>query len=637
MDIIKNGYSCSNIVSEQTSIAIFAAKELQKYLFRISGCQLTICTDKDSKKASIFVGSTKWCKDELRCDANFEELKYDGFCIKSIDNGLILTSNAGRGVLFSVYALLEHIGCRWFYPGENGEYIPTLKDIFLDRLDLLENPAFEIRSFAEGSHKAPLEVWGIEMQELIDWCGKMRINSIFNHADPLKDVDEFESIKHQIKKRGMIYEFGGHGVHNLIDRNQFEQKPYLFREVNGERRKDGNFCSSSEEAMNIVISGAEGIMERNPEIDILHLFFEDVFNGSWCECEKCKNIHSSQQQMNVINRIGMGLKEKFPGVMFSMILYHDTLNDIKKITSNPESNVLGYYAPRERCYSHSIGDISCKKNSEYHNCLADTVAKFRDNTYVFEYYDDMILFRKMKINIPEIIVKDLKEYKNAGVNKITSLMFGRYSWWAYEFNMFVYAKAVWEVDYDYQKGLTDFCKRLFPGIEKEMIEYYIMLEQASKGILSFCEYDFVLDLRDIPPQALDFYLNHMEQINKSINVLYECSSMLQGLIEKSKGEQKIKLMREKFIVEVSARDANATYYQMLGRYKYAKGGCEEKENMKIDLEKAISFLNEIKEMMETIPYSVKGNAGGKSLFIEHLCNDMVKFLKRLEEDPDIGF
>src|SRR5690606_23881218 len=163
-------------------------------------------------------GSPHWLKSKIQWDASLNarvnELKYDGFLIQSVrPNELLLTSLTERGLLYAVYSLLELAGCRWFYPGRDGEHIPNFTDLQFEELDLLENPDYEIRSFTDGSHKNPSNVWYIEMMETIDWCCKNKFNSVFIHDDPFRELDGIGVLKHEIKKRGMLFELGGHGIH----------------------------------------------------------------------------------------------------------------------------------------------------------------------------------------------------------------------------------------------------------------------------------------------------------------------------------------------------------------------------------------------------------------------------------------
>jgi len=341
ISIVENGLPKACIVAQETAAAKFAGGEFQKYIKLISGCELPICGEAVAGKTSVWIGTAAWTDERFPGVSGKDELKYDGFYIRTISGGVVLTSNMERGLLFAVYELLRRIGCRWFFPGGNGEFLPALKDIRVDETDLLENPDFEVRGFTEGTNKEPADVWLGEMLETVDWCAKNKINSVFVHDYPFRQVEGLGQVMAEVKKRGMIFEFGGHGIHTCVDRNLFEEKPYLFRIKNGERRKDGNFCASSDEAVKMLIDGAVSILDRMPGLDVLQLFFDDSYGGSWCECDKCRDIPPAQQQMISINRIAGELGRKSSGVKTCMTLYHDTVY-AENINTVPESNCSGF-------------------------------------------------------------------------------------------------------------------------------------------------------------------------------------------------------------------------------------------------------------------------------------------------------
>lgn len=238
----------------------------------------------------------------------------------------------------------------------------------------------------------------------------------------------------------------------------------------------------------------------------------------------------------------------------------------------------------------------------------------------------------MKMNIPGVIKDDLAAYKKAGVNKITMLSFLRYSWWAYAFNMFVYARIAWTVNYDHVKGLDEFCVKLYPQSYKTMGEYYFLLEKSSIGILSFCEYkEYLSDLRDIPPQSPAFYYKHIEQIKESIDILKKCAQLLQVVIETNIGREKELLADEMQILNITLKEAEALYFQMLGRYMYYVDRNSDIGIFKTYMDKAINCKIDIKRFIETVSDDLKGCCGTDP-FVKHLCDDQIDFLKRLKEE-----
>ncbi|GGD62888.1 DUF4838 domain-containing protein [Paenibacillus nasutitermitis] len=622
-----------NIVCDDKAISLFAAEELQKYIAKATNGTLPICGAPVENRPSIFIGGLEWCKRQANSNCiDADQLEYDGYCIVGVHGNLILTSREDRGILFAVYALLEHIGCKWFFPGPKGEFIPSLEEIVIDpTICQIVNPDFEIRSFMDASHKNPSELWSAEMVELIDWCSKSKLNSITVHHEPHKELEGLDRIKSEIKKRSLLYEFGGHGTQWFVDRELFESKPYLFREKDGVRRKDGNFCGSSDEAIALILKGVENVLATNDGIDILHLWFDDVYDGSWCECSSCRHMSIPDQIMNVINKIYAEISVKYPAIKGDMVLYHDTL-DAKEITIAPHPKVVGYIAPRERCYAHSIDDSSCELNRKYYSKTSNAVEVFGHQVYVVEYYTDMILYSKMKMHFPQVIARDLAEYKKTGVNKITTLGFLRYSWWAYDFNLFVYANSSWDVNYDYRKGLNAFCEQIYPASSGIMLEYYRLLEQASAGILAFCGYKDVLhDIRNIPPQSPEFQKQHIEKIKMSLNMLESCVCLLGEALVISAGKEKNMIQDEIQILYITQKETEATYHQMMGRYLQAFEENADKSLIETYMDKAIEARMEIRRYIESVSDDLKGSSGHE-LFADHLCSDMIDFVDSLKKE-----
>ena len=114
-------YSIYKITSNPT--VDFAAEELKKYMRMM----MPECGE-------IFIKYAPDAKDGLRLGlmADFgldtseaEDLFLDDILHIDTDgeNGIIAGSNP-RSVLLAVYRYLRENGCRWFFPGVDGEYIP---------------------------------------------------------------------------------------------------------------------------------------------------------------------------------------------------------------------------------------------------------------------------------------------------------------------------------------------------------------------------------------------------------------------------------------------------------------------------------------------------------------------------------
>ena len=84
----------------------FAAEELQRYLEKITGEKVSLGNQAPESAVTLCVGTG------LEEQATLGE---EGYTLRSIEDGLSLTSGGPRGTLYAVYDFLERLGCRWYY------------------------------------------------------------------------------------------------------------------------------------------------------------------------------------------------------------------------------------------------------------------------------------------------------------------------------------------------------------------------------------------------------------------------------------------------------------------------------------------------------------------------------------------
>ena len=164
-----------------------------------------------------------------------------------------------------------------------------------------------------------------------------------------------------IRKRGMLWDFGGHAARLFVDRACFDTHPEMFRTKKGERRSDGNFCPSDPNAIQMLCDGIKGCMKKDYPIGLMSVYFDDVVEGSWCDCPKCQKLSPAEQAYHSSNMVAKAVEAEFPDKKTSFLLYHDTV-EMDTPQELPSLNLIGQYAPRERCYAHAINDPTCENN-----------------------------------------------------------------------------------------------------------------------------------------------------------------------------------------------------------------------------------------------------------------------------------
>ncbi|MBQ3594490.1 MAG: hypothetical protein II981_03665, partial [Bacteroidales bacterium] len=144
-EIVKNGKSDYTIVISPCAndCEKFAAEELQNYIQKATGAKLAIQTENESVKLGgkyISVGET-----ELARSLDTQNLNLDGFCLKTQGETLLIKGERDRGTLYGAYDFLEKFLCVRFVTPEY-EYVPKTEKLPLCELDIIEIPAFELRS-----------------------------------------------------------------------------------------------------------------------------------------------------------------------------------------------------------------------------------------------------------------------------------------------------------------------------------------------------------------------------------------------------------------------------------------------------------------------------------------------------------
>jgi Domain of unknown function (DUF4838) len=320
-----------------------------------------------------------------------------------------------RGLLFGVYRTLEGFGFRWPWPG--AEYGRELGATGIERTNAFiaswskgpveESPALRGRCLVLGERALveDVESWTV-------WAARNRLNALFVHVstrrEPIGAAPEGEWRERRERAlalagvRGMTVEHGGHLLPELLPADE------LSRLAAGE--------PPGEESRRIV---AEHV-RAHPEAEVLHLWGADLPAGAFRARE------ASEAALRTANSVAQMVESERPGVQVAYLAYHDTEEVPKAV--RPRSNVCLVFAPRDRCYEHSLADPSCRRNRRHRDLLLAQIEHFAAAgaapTRVFEYWFDAILFSRGVPDLTDTIGDDLRFYAEAGVDTVQLLMTG---------------------------------------------------------------------------------------------------------------------------------------------------------------------------------------------------------------------
>ncbi len=308
--------------------------------------------------------------------------------------GVIRGSNP-RALLIAVYRFMTALGCRFLYPGANGEVIPqkTLTEkelcVFVD-----EKPSFRHRGVCvEGAFGYT------HARNMVEWLPKVGMNALFvqlrvpgaffrrvygqdpNYSDvPLSDEDVpgiISRLEEDVALRGLQYHAMGHGWTcetfgmPTTDWEVYqgevpaETKQYL-AEIDGVRDLwkgkplNTNLCYSNPVVRDRLTDAVLEYCLEHPRVNYLHFWLADDKNNH-CECEKCREKIPSDYYVMLLNEMDKKLTAAGVQTKVVCLVYEDLLwAPEREVIENPDRFVL-MFAPVSRTYSTSYAAFDTEK------------------------------------------------------------------------------------------------------------------------------------------------------------------------------------------------------------------------------------------------------------------------------------
>ncbi len=504
----------------------FAAEELKKYLRMMmpEGGDVSITYDPDAKDG-FRLGLLE--DFSLPCEAKDTVLD-DVVHIDTDENGGILAGSNSRSVLFSVYRYLRLNGCRWLYPGVDGEHIPV-KDVSPQTYHKMADHRFRGHCNEGAEYQAC-------MLETIDFYAKQEINiymiefdnpffyynSYYEHKRNLKHrIPEKVSPQQvmqwkrqcevEIAKRGLQFHDMGHGwtaePFGLSSTDGWKankdapltdtQRSYL-AEINGVRELfrgvalNTNLCMSNPEVRSIMAKSIADYAEKHQNVTYLHVWLADS-NSNHCECAECQKMRPSDYYLMIMNELDGLLTEKGLDTRVVFIAYYDTLFAPEKVTiQNPKRFSL-LYAPITRTYSESITEKSVipapgeyirngwkkpKGAAENLAYLKSWQKDWHGPCFSYEYH-----FWKHQymdpggIYIARRIYDDIRGLKYMGLDGFVEDGSQR-SFWPNGLAIYVYAETLLNRDISFDELVEDYFSHIYGPDWMEAKEYFEKLSTA---------------------------------------------------------------------------------------------------------------------------------------------------------------
>ena len=514
----------------------FAAEELKKYLWMMMPeCGNTPITTDPNAKDGFRLGLLE----DFGLDNEAPDpVRDDVVHVDTDENGGILAGSNVRSVLFAVYRFLRLNGCRWLFPGIDGEYIPR-KAIEPQKYHKLADHWYRGHT-TEGDPSIE------QVMDFIDFNTKQEQNYFaplgvhtyherwyaHDHNDMNRDPEPVSQSQYdqwkglylaEITKRGLLICDGEHGdcprsIGILPeDRNSYirgekfpteEQisKMAMLKGKRGLRKNvfdigEYNFgdpnntqlCYSQPEVRTNLVNVIAEFVEANQHLDNVHINFADA-NHNYCECEACGDTRPSDFMIMIANELDELLTKRGIRTKLVFYLYVDLMFAPQKERLNNPDRFFIQFAPITRSYTSSITEDSVipepgayvKKNvwdapKTMEECAAHLLEwqkSFSNPFYTYEYH-----FWRAQYRDPGLVKISHRMYEDVLSLKLVNSQGlledgSNKSFFPHGFHDHICAETLVNRDLDYDAEYADYLQHMYGEDWKQVNAYLQGISEA---------------------------------------------------------------------------------------------------------------------------------------------------------------
>lgn len=463
-DLVKDGVAQFTISAGKTPSETKAVSELSRIIKSVTGADI-----QKGKPVNKVVIGTPATNPEIAKEAKFlgldKQFDTDVISIKFKGNTLYAAGNNPRSAMFAVFEVLEQLGCRWFFDGPDGEYLPEkTKNLILKERTTFSKAAFPIRYMSyHATRKSINRSWFLA----------------HNKMNTLGDGHKF----------GFIKSWGGHSFNWFFPEDcktieeYFRKYPEQFALRDGIRMINQH-CYTNPKTIETFLKWMDNFWKTHPDIESLALSARDT--PIYCKCTECSKYDSSTLFFNFVKKLVVETNKKHPGKKYSTIAYSFYLKtpktDLKSV-----KNLTVFYCMYNRCFKHLFADQSCPVNPRAVKAINDWKAT-GIQPGLYGYHFDVFSGKKPVLTAMSLLLEEeLRWMQKQGVK----------CWYTENYNIlnpkkklstqncfvnrfpaYVIARLTWDPSRKVSDLLKEFCKYSFGPAAKEMEQYYTLMQKA---------------------------------------------------------------------------------------------------------------------------------------------------------------
>jgi len=488
--LAQNGNALAPIVvSERATEGTRAvAKELAQHLQRITGAEFSVAAGDGSR--GIVLGTLAEFPDpalkkplELRGAGGFDGR--EAFVIRTDAKRLRLLGATELGASHAAFALLEALGCRWFFEAPEWEVTPSIRTLSVD-LNRNDRPAVLSRRI---------------------WYG----GGFFEHAASGRPVRDYYA---WARRNRMAQSFKVECYHiwqAIIGDNEavFRQHPE-YRALVGGKRQGEQLCVSNPALRELVVRWSLDYLKKNPSADMVSAETSD--GGGQCECEPCARLGTiSDRAFGLANEVARSVAKEFPGKLVGLYAYNEH--------SEPPS-----FALEPNVYVQLTAGFT-RGRYTFEELLELWPRKCR-NMGFYEYFSvwpwDFDQLPGGRANDFVYLRKQIPRYVQSGATSLDCESSGNFG--LHGRGYYVAHKLMWNPKANVDALLADFYQKAFGPAAAPMRRYYERSDRGAKPLIS--AHLLALGFRDLEEASrlaagradVQARLDHVKQYLRSVHL-----------------------------------------------------------------------------------------------------------------------
>ena len=494
----------------------FAASELKKYLRMMmpngGDVKIAYCPNAD-KGFRLALMQDLGLDVSDAADTDLDDILY----IDADADGGIIAGDNPRSVLLAVYEFLRQNGCRWLFPGVDGEYIPMKK---LSAVKYRFKPSMRYRGpCIEGATSQQI------LLDTLDFIPKAGMNvfqmqffvptvfyknyytRIKNSVLPPEPVSTETMLQWktaceaEMSKRGIQFHDVGHGWTvapfgidtstgwESTDTVLSEEQSHYLALVDGGRKLFGGaalntqFCMSSPEARKTVAECIADYASVHSNVGYIHVWLGDSANNH-CTCGECVKKSVSDWYVMLLNDIDDALSAKELDTRIVFIAYTETIwAPVTERIKNPKRFTL-MLAPISRRYTSTLTDKKAelrpfvRNANKFPKSLDEYMAHFKEWQRIwdgaclcFEYHFWRHQnFEQSGLILAKRIYEDVEAYKASGIDGLIACGSQR-SYFPTGFAYYVFARKQFDISLTFEQLLEEYFHCAFGEDWQKFVDY----------------------------------------------------------------------------------------------------------------------------------------------------------------------